>query len=244
MKPSISLRLTLHYALVWFCVLLVQRMCKTEEDCSLPVQGSCVLTAELIAQQCRSAAIVQKGGWNHIVQQGTYFRLQWTLVICSYHSSVSLSLSLLLFISLFCSSLKLHHHQPFSLCLAFSLSLLLLHNVQLYLLQLRFLIFPMRQNARANQERRGADRDNLFNLPVCTATLTQSPHQLIWCRAFFTCTTKTVFKAHVCVCVHTPVVGRIALSSFMPSVCHIKYVCVLQCRGCVASLGSPVLRGA
>lgn len=151
------------------------------------------------------------------------------MVICSYHSSVSLSLSLLLFISLFCSSLKLHHHQPFSLCLAFSLSLLLLHNVQLYLLQLRFLIFPMRQSARANQERRGAGRDNLFNLPVCTATLTQSPHQLIWCRAFFTCTTKTVFKAHVCVCVRvcTPLwlVGLCSLHLYLRSVTSSMSVC-------------------
>lgn len=144
--------------------------------------------------------------------------------LCLFISfSPALHLSILLFSQVTSSSAFL------SLSRLFSLSLLLLHNVQLYLLQLRFLIFPMRQSARANQERRGAGRDNLFNLPVCTATLTQSPHQLIWCRAFFTCTTKTVFKAHVCVCVRvcTPLwlVGLRSLHLCLRSVTSSMSVC-------------------
>lgn len=49
----------------------------------------------------------------------------------------------------------------------------LLHNVQLYLLQLRILIFPTRQSARANQERRGKERTRPF-YPACVPCLVNS----------------------------------------------------------------------
>lgn len=66
-------------------------------------------------------------------------------------------------------SLRLHH-QFFSHSFP-HLSSRRLHNIQLYLLQLRILIFPTRQ--RANQERRGAALADLSNPCVCTVLLTQ-----------------------------------------------------------------------
>lgn len=102
----------------------------------------------------------------------------------SHHTPPYLFFSLVLHFSSL-PSLMLHHHQrhhhrqSLSLSLAHPPSLGVLRNIQLYLLQLRILISPTRQNARAEQERRGAERVDLSNLPVCAASLTRSLPQLL-----------------------------------------------------------------
>lgn len=91
--------------------------------------------------------------WVRHIQEATVGRL-----VTSAGPPVRAPLLLCLFIFLSYSSF-LYFVPPSSyIIITLSLSLPpspgLLHNVQLYLLQLRILIFPTRQNARANQERR------------------------------------------------------------------------------------------
>lgn len=130
--------------------------------------------------RCIEQAVMEPG---HLVRSSALFLS---------HNSAALPYSLSVWLStyVFChSALKLHHHQPFSLSVSLSLdsslTLWCLHNIQLYLLQLRILIFPTRQSARAKpgEQRRGAGPADLSNLPVCTVLLTQSLHQLMRSRA-------------------------------------------------------------
>lgn len=106
----------------------------------VPVESGSVLTALLTVSWSRLC------GFDCCHVKPTASSCLITHLCC--FSSPSLSLLLLIFY-VFCFSPKLHHHQFFS----HPHSPCLLHNIQLYVLQLRILIFPTRQRARANQER-------------------------------------------------------------------------------------------
>lgn len=120
-------------------------------------------------------------------------------------SELLLLLCFLPFMSGFCSSFTLHHHQPFSLTLSLSLSLSLpcfaglLHNIQLYLLQLRILIFPMRKEstrAKKGEERvRKEAGPDLPNLPHLVNSIT-GPINVIWKQDFVYWRRRTVLKAY------------------------------------------------
>lgn len=70
-----------------------------------------------------------------------------------------------------------------------------LRNVQLYLFQLRILIFPMRQSARVNEERKENDLDLR-----CLVNSITPPINVICNRALLTGTTKHCVKVYVSMC--------------------------------------------
>lgn len=170
MKPSITLRLIFHYVESGFCVKLGQgcerlrsaglcqcRAAVSFQLSSLPTSADRLPLFRWVAgtiQYSKAHIAAGSNGARSSCEVGRFESRCPTPLLLFFLIFFSL------FISVFCCSLKLHHHQPLSLslslCLSLSLppSLWLLRNVQLYLLQLRILIFPTRQSARANQEKR------------------------------------------------------------------------------------------
>lgn len=133
--------------------------CNSEIDIKPWVKG-CERGKRTVLCHCRAKCVY----WAHYIEliplfgwmTGTVLTfVTWPASRCPITSS-ELLLFLPLFISVFLLFSQVTSSSAF-LSLSRSSSSLsgLLHNVQLYLLQLRILIFPTRQSARANQERRG-----------------------------------------------------------------------------------------